>query len=607
MSRAPRKSSVAIAFVGETDVARWFYAGRYAEIVAQTFDARGASSADADVAFAVGALTFVGRLADAQSCYDGWKRRPRDDVRTHAAARFFLGVAYARAGDFTRSAELLVERARERARVGDPWAAAFVFQGLACHRYFTGRYKAAARHALRALRAAQVAGFSYAQMLSTDLRGHAMVQLGQYHAGTALLEQAKSYAERSLFDLNARAIECSIAIYKAKFKVTPDALAGLEALLRKSSHDSYSLRMVSTQAAIQYALRGRATDARRALAGADRDALRQNVRRAKVGSLLARLYVLRFAEGVRACADLLDAMALLTTREDVAFRAELLAFEAYVGSALGDDSRASRAIEGLRALRRHAEHYIATAVLDLRNPLAHVFEEDEVTPLLRAAAEHDPRPLTRCLALGVLGPIPEMLGLAPGRRVILLASENTVLVEDRGDLFVRASPPRWLAPLLRVLSRGGASKETIVAEVWGLRRYHPERHDALVRTTIHRLRAFLEPRGEWIVVTNDGYALDVALHIVGSPVVSPLDATLFEVEPVDAVAPPSAARMRGAVETSIGHLVLEHIASGVRSAPELAERLGVSESTILRSLRRLVRERKIIRKGAARATSYRLR
>lgn len=603
-----RRPSKAAVEVGASPMARDFLAGRYAKVASETFDAPGGATEDGDVAFAVGALTFLGRVGDAQSCFDGWRERGGDDARTHAASRFFLGVAYARAGDFDRSRQRLVDGARSRLRLSDPWARAFVFQGLAVHRYFTGRYRAAARHALRALRAAHVAGFAYAQMLSTDLRGHALVQLGQLQAGTALLEQARSYAERVGFDLNAHAIACSIAIYNAKFKLAAGVLADLEARLQRRGHDSYSERMVRTELAIQYALRGRTTDAVRELERADADALRVDARRAKVASLLARLHVTRFARGARACAEILDDVTAMTERGDVAYRAELLAMQAQVARSLDDERRTARALDALRLFLERAEHHVAaSAALLLGTPRARLFAEDEISPVLALAAAHDARDLSRVLALGVLGPVPEMLGLTPARRVIVLVRENTVLVEDRGDLWSRPSPPRWLAPLLRSLAGGGASKDAIVAELWGIRRYHPERHDALVRTTIHRLRAFLEPRGEWVVVTETGYALDAEILFVGRP--APvgreepqyLDASLAD----DLVDAPAALPV-GAPD-AIDDRVFARVAAGVASAPEIARVLGTSESSALRSLRRLVKAKKIVRRGAARATRYLIR
>ncbi|MFT3775988.1 MAG: winged helix-turn-helix transcriptional regulator [Minicystis sp.] len=593
--------------VGETTVARDFFAGQYAKVAAETFDDPSAALADEDVAFAVGALTFLGRVADAETCFDGWRLRAgARDARTVAASRFFLGVARARAGDFQRAHELLVLGARARVREKDQWAAAFAFQGLACHRYFTGKYRAAARHALRALRAAHVARFAYAQMLSTDLRGHALVQIGQFQAGIALLEQAKSHAERLGFGMNAYAIECSMVVYKAKFKVGPDVIQDLEALLARRSHDSYSRRTVLTQAAVQYALRGRGREAMAALAEVDREALRMDARRAKVTSLIARLYVTRWSRGAEACAELLDDAAAIVDESDVAFRAELLAFEAYVGRALGDAARRARAIAGLRRLSRRAEHHVAKAALEqFEGERARAFAEDEMSPLLRAADRHDEQVLPRLLALGLYGLVPEILGLGPGRRVLLLSTENAVLVQDQGDLWLRPSPPRWAPPLLRILAGGGAAKEAIVAGLWGLKRYWPERHDPLVRTTIHRLRAFLEPRGEWVTVSVNGYGLAVPIHASGAADAGePLEAPLLD-EPLEEApalpGPATAARDTALVDGRVHERLLR---MGEASAPEIAKALGLSESTVLRAVRRLLRAKKITRSGAARATRY---
>lgn len=595
--------------VGETPIAREFFAGHYAKVAAETFDAV-TPARDEDVAFAVGALTFLGRLSDAEIAFDGLRLRGgARDPRTTAAARFFLGLAHARAGDFPRARELLVSAARERLRAPDPWAAAFASQGLACFRYFTGRYRAAARHALRAQRAAHHARFAWVQMIATDLRGHALVQLGQLEAGTAILAQALGHAERLGLGDNAFAIEVSIVAYRARFKVGPEALADLEALLGHRAHDAYSRRALLTQAAVQYAVRGRGAEAAAALAEVDREALRMDARRAKVTSLLARLHATRWARGLAAAAELLDEARALLDAGDVAFRAELLAFEILVGQALGEAPRRERALAALRALRREADHHAArTALSQAEGERARAFAEDQLGALLHAVAGRDERALPRLLAMGLLGPVPELLGIAPGRGVVLLPSEGAVLIQDRGDLWLRPGPPRWAPPLLRLLAGAGASKEALVAGLWGLRRYVPVRHDPLVRTTIHRLRGFLDPRGEWVTVTPQGYGLSVPVHVVGgAEPAEPLEAPLPEEEPLGEPPPRLTA---SAPRDTEGHdqRVLDHLARvGEASAPELARALGLSESTALRAARRLAAAKKIARTGAARATRYRLR
>jgi hypothetical protein len=597
---------------GETAIARDFFAGLYQKVVKATFDA-GTDFDDVDVAFVVGALTFLGRVEDAQLCFDGLRLRDvRRDPRTIAASRFFLGVAYARVGDFDQARKLLVHEALRRARDGDAWVVAFVFQGLACQRYFTGRYRAAARHALRALRAAHVAHFGYLQMLANDLRGHALAQVGQYRAAISLLDQAKVHSERLGFGMNAYAIECSIANYTAEHVARPEALHRIESLLGRRSHDWYSKRALLAESAIQLALRGRRTDAITALDEADADALRGGARRAKLTNLIARLHVLRWSRGANACAELLEQTTELVDEGDVALRAELLGFEAFVGKSLGDDARHLRAIAGLRELARSNEHYRARAALEQFEdapPRARAFPEDELTPLLRAVVVRDARVLHRLLALGLLGPVPELIGLSPGKRIVLLLTEDVALLEDNGDLHLKPTPPRWCAALLRVLATGDASKEAIVASLWGLRSYRPDRHDPLIRTTIHRLRTFLAPYGHWISVTENGYGCSVPVHFVGAPESVDLDTPLLEGEAPDVdVSVPAGATPRATVAETPEQRVLEKLLQGERiGVRALSRSLGLSESTVLRALRVLLEKKRVVRMGHARATRYEAR
>ena len=297
-----------------------------------------------------------------------------------------------------------------------------------------------------------------------------------------------------------------------------------------------------------------------------------------------------------------------------AVAAVVAATAATTTAAVGDARRRDAAIAALRALSQHAEHHAARAALEqFEGDRPRAFAEDEISPLLRAAVRRDERALPRLCASGLLGPLPELLGLAPGRRVILLSSENAVLVEDHGDLWLRPGPPRWAPPLLRLLSRG-ASKEAIVAGLWGLRRYFPDRHDPLVRTTIHRLRAFLEPRGEWVTVTSGGYGLAASVHVIGANAAEPIEAPLVEVEDEaldDPLPAPRVATRAAAVAidpaTADGRVLERLRRDGEMGVPELSRALDLSESTALRALRRLVRGKQVARSGKARATRYRAR
>ncbi len=598
--------------VGDTELARMFYAGRYDEILAITYDADG-SVPPADVAFVVGALTFVDRVDEAVACFAGWERRAgARDRRSHAAGRFFLGLAAARAGYFDRSFTLLVTEAFRDRRDPDPWIRAFVFQGLACQCHFIGRYPGAARHALRALQAAHEAGFLYVAMLGTDLRGHALCLMGQLQRGIAMLEQAKKQAHRLGLTNNAFAVDTSIATYVTRHVPHAEALEQVEALLRRRAHDSYSRRALLTEVAVQYALRGRHRDAAEALTAADRDALRSDTRRGKVVSFLARLWVTRWHQGVAACAPLLEQAIALVEPRDIGFRAELLGFDILVARTRGDQAREQRAVDELRAIVRSSHHVAARAALGqvgLAGP-ASAFDEAAVTPLLRAAVMHDASALSRIVSLGLLGLVPELLGLTPARRIILIPAEDLVLLEDHGDVVVRQRPPRWCPALLRILASGDARKERIVEGLWGLRTYHPELHDPPVRTTIHRLRTFLQPYGAWIEVGDDGYRTTVPVHLIGSAATEADSAPLWEEGQVPTLDRPRRALPAPVVDARAtpADVVFQRLGEvDAATVPELARTLELSASTVLRALRDLVAGRRVERLGYARATRYRVR
>lgn len=614
MARTSKRYAPPADVVGETELARWFFAGRYEDVIASTYDSDG-EIAPADVGFVVGALTFVDRVDDAHGAFEIWRSHAgaRADARTLAACRFFLGLAWARAGYFDRSFALLVADGVGARHDPDPWTRALVFQGVACQCYFTGRYPGAAANALRALQAAHEASFVYAVMLATDMRGHSLVQMGQLQRGIALLEQANKQARRLGLTNNAYAVDTSIATYVTRFVPHVEALERVEALLRRRAHDSYSRRALLTEAAIHRALRGRRSAAVEALDAADRDALRGDTRRGKVASLLARLWVTRIQFGPASCRELVEQARELIEPRDVAFRAELLGFEILVARAAGDDGRVEHALDQLRTLWRTTHHFYAKAALGQYESerRATAFDEDALTPVLRAVAQRDHGALSRIVALGLVGVIPELLGLAPGRRMILIPSEDVLLLEDHGNVIARHRPPRWCPALLRILAGGDGSKERIVAGLWGLRAYHPELHDPPVRTTIHRLRTFLQPYVNWIEVSDSGYRTAVPVHLVSGPEVAVTDpAPLWdegEVPMLRTQREPLAPRHEVAEvgPRQLVHQRLDEVEQA--SVPELARSLELSRSTVLRALRALIAERRVEALGFARATRYRLR
>src|ERR1700712_3346816 len=98
---------------GEID--RLFATGRYTDVTASTvdsieFDPR----TEAHIGHVVAALAASGRLDDASALLA--RLDASTGARELAIARFFLGVASCRAGDFTRSRALFLENVRSSRR-----------------------------------------------------------------------------------------------------------------------------------------------------------------------------------------------------------------------------------------------------------------------------------------------------------------------------------------------------------------------------------------------------------------------------------------------------------------------------------------------------------
>ena len=201
--------SVGAVTIGDTESARRLYAGRYADILADTIDSQAAGCEEADVAFVVGALSFVGRVEEAELFLENHRCGKHPSIRMLAAGGFFVTVAHARSGDFARARRTLARAYRETAARRDAWSRAFLFQAIACCHYFTANYTRAARAALNAQASALEARFAYVQMLATDMRAHVLAQRGDLDEGLRLLEQARHHAQHLGFDVNVRVIEVS--------------------------------------------------------------------------------------------------------------------------------------------------------------------------------------------------------------------------------------------------------------------------------------------------------------------------------------------------------------------------------------------------------------
>ena len=578
-----------------------FCAGHYAAIVRDYVDGpsfgqnpfeSGRALERAEVPHVVGALAFVGRLEEARALFASQLRLRV--LSTHdadsIAARFFLGVAYCRAGRTDDAEREFRANLVAECRHGSPIARFYAVQGLACYRFFTGRLREAASHALTALEHAFSAGFAYGRLLATDLRGHALVQLGQVQAGLSLLQNARTLAESLDLPGNVAALDASRTIYRARFGVVPVdvAIVDLEETLARSPDDSYSRRTMQIELAIQRCIAGEGNAAWSLLeeltVGEIPDGGDARVR---MRLLLACAHVTGLRHGLAAAEPYLaEARQIPGTEADVALTIDRLGLELLVTT---DEREAERLLHELRALE--ARSRVRRSWLHADEPST-ALEEDRLGALQFACRFGTPDVARGLLETKRLGLIPLALRLTPSRRLLLFG--RTLLLEDHGNVSVAGDPSEGTLRFLRTLGTGTKTKEMLLAQVWGINHYRPEAHDAVVHTAVSRARALLGVRGHWIEAGDGGYRLSAGIEL--------LDVDRPQSEgPVDlapAPAPVASAPTQDPVIALLGR--------GAISSREVARALGVSEMTALRRLRTLCDKGVARRDGLGKNTRYHL-
>lgn len=590
--------------VGTTPIAAAFFAGRYAEVLAQTIDSARGGCDEEDTGFVVGALAFVGRTVEAELLLDGVRAgRSPGFARTLCAGAFFLSIAHCRAGKLGEGRRTLLRGVRETAGKRDSWGRSLLLQGVAgCH-FFAAAYRRAGQAALRALASAQHAQFAYAQLLANDMRGHVLLRIGKFHEGLSVLERARSQAQHLSLTSNAHAIEISINLHRAALERFDLAIRRLTALLeREEAQDSYSRRSILLELATRAAWMG---DGPRAATLLETAApLCAGDDRAEAALLCGRAHLARVAEGWGAARTLAEkARAILPVGVDPSREVEILAL--LLGAAIRerDDTARAHAVERLRALADRSELYRASAWLWIWGQDSHpAFVPAEPDTATRIVGAIERGSLETALAHGLLGLVPDACARTPGSSFYLF--DDALLVEDHGAVTrLPALPPRS-RDVLRTLEKGAADREALLGAVWGIKTYRPERHDSVVKTTVSRLRAALGEHGDWLETDHAGYRLRAGVAVVVPDRQAPMRDQAEDGVDVETAFEGTSATARRRDRQRRALTVLSRLSEATVS--ELAEKLGTSLRTMSRDLSEMHESRRVVRAGSGPATRYRV-
>lgn len=529
----------------------------------------------------VGALALSGRLDEARSAFRAFSadRPPAEEV---TQARFFLVAGLCHAGQVVQALRLV--RASLDDLTGPTGRTRFwIWQGLALVRFFEGRFRRARAAGRKALASAMEASFPYARVLSLDLLAHVLLYTGELHAGMRLLDQAAKLAETLGYKENAITLRTSAVVYRLQYLLADvgEAIGETEEALAAPGVSYFTRRNGLVELAKAWALHGHGDRAQQALEEARRIALPGSDRRGKSRWLLAQGLVLATSRGSEPAREVLME-ARGTAGQQRTLIAEL-GFVEGVFVAVGADRRRE-----LGAIARE------TGIQRAQIAAAHLAGEDLPQPasvedglgriLLRCWRAEPAERIASLRQAGLLGLVPWALDLEPGRRLIL--TQEHLITESRGNV---ASLPAPTGPSLRVLLAirdGFRTREDLAETVWGLGRYNPSKHSAVINTAVSRLRgSFVEP--SWLVTHEEGYHLAEGVEMVT------LEAGVITSE---AASPPPPTEEQSVVD-------LLH-RQGARSSAEMARALHMSPSSALRLLRKLMEDGKVRRTGSGRATRY---
>lgn len=555
------------------------FSGEYERVLALT-----ANQMEPDALPAlVGALALSGRLDEAESAFRSLETATpaRDEV---VQARFFVIAGLCHAGMVPKALRRARQSLPDR-RKSDAKTRFWVWQGLALVRFFQGRFGRARRFARRALAAAVEAAFPYARLLALDLLAHVLLYTGDIHAGMRMLGQAAALARALGYDANRLTLETARAVFQLRFRLAAleEAVAQTREALAQPGVSFFTRRNGLLELAMALALSGEGERARAALEEARTIALLGSDRRGKTRSAIADALVTALSRGRDAALPLVEE-AWSLSGEQLTLAAEIGFVDVFF---VGPTARAQQDLPAVASASGVTRASLAAATLR-RDPLPSPTQlEDRLCRVLIACRDADATArLETVLSAELLGMVPWALGLEPGRRIIVTPSQ--MISEDQGVVSVRPAPGGPSLRLLSALRDGYQSRETLVSNVWGLGRYDPHRHSAVINTAVSRLRLALSSPS-WIVTHEGGYELEAGVDI-------------YELA-APAVAEPTAAVKPSSDEVRALRWIKDN---GAATTADLARALSVSSSSALRILRRLESDGAVVREGRGRATRYAL-
>jgi DNA-binding winged helix-turn-helix (wHTH) protein len=590
------------------EIKELFYQGRYQELLKQTIDAKVVEVQPADLPYVIGALTFRGRMHEADHLFA--LNRDKFCPVSIFFARFFIGVGHCRGTNYEYSCQLFAKNLRAGGRSENGVVRFFAWQGAAFYHLFCGRYKLSFLAAQKALAAALECNFLYGKTLAADVTAHSQVIPGHISKAMGSFSDAERFA-RLLGDGGIlEAIQSSRQIHSAMFGLDPDNdLKNLEALaLEHGEEDNYSKARLLIEVCRQKVLRGDLKGGWDVLNIAGRLIYSANNRRYSIAVNLAYAYLLHLkGEPEQALNLVRNAEKELDPGVDHSIRFVLLGLEKIIFAQIKRQDPgqcpnvSSRRYEPLTLDQSRSGKAINGRVVDRTRGVfqSHRFLGDDPLGDLIDLCYTSPDEAARQIAeSGYHGLFINLIDDAIGKKILYFdLVPGSIIIINKGNVhYVKNNSSSVIRSIAKELMGTEASKQGLIEKVWGYE-YQPLKHDPLIYRSVSRFRQMLGKDENWLVATDSGYrfAEDVEVRIHRS-------VSLPKISRPKPEQPNIADGMNYRQLKIINSLAKDEFIN-VKGCQELFD---VSEITARRDLAELSRRDVLTRIGKGRATRYKL-
>jgi hypothetical protein len=582
-----------------------FYRGQYSEILKKSVDSKTWDKVDNDIPYVIGALVFTGRMEEARLLADGVFRRKI--ISPIIKTRFFLGLGFTRLSEYTQACSLFAKNLNEvrKGKLADS-DIFFVYQGLSFYRYYCGRFNSAKRASDVAFKAAFEANDLYGKVLSTDIRSHIMIQLGETATAFELLSRAEKLAGSLQNGSIVMAIQISKMNYRARLGIDPkNSLHDLfKAVGTLAPEDNYSRAGYLLELSRQLTLRGRIYEATAILDRAS-ESIYANQNRRQEATLNLRYSYVMYCSGdfSRSLSFIRSAKRTLHPLVDRVLEREALGLELKVLKALKMQTHADQIQRTLNNKSFHESHFIDQRIAyregTTQDPVEVRKGADPLGDLLDLLKTDPDEGIEVLLAEEYLGLLYEALNLERPRPVLYIDLRPGLLVSlEKGQVAASLGLTSLHRKIFKALEKGAVSKETLFQQAWGMQ-YDPLRHDTVIYAGITSIRKLLGEKSHWLETIEDGYRWRPGFEIVfHKNYTEPVQAVVTQVEEFS----DSLALNHRQIQ-ALRHLKKNEFID-VQNYKFL---FGISDITASRDLSSLMQSGHVVRIGRARATRYKMK